>query len=197
MIKAILLVFEPALHWEKIAQSKKGFCSVLFLYLLPTLLLSVAGELAGIFKLGKIEELHHIVNLSPKAILTYGAVQFGSSLIVVFMSAIIIKSLAETFNSRHSFTQCFILVSYALGPLLLLRIADGVPGVNPWVTFGIGIALALHTLYQGVPRVLDPDPPHTFGLYMCSWLLLAIICALARLLTLIVLVGRTNIATTF
>jgi hypothetical protein len=45
-------------------------------------------------------------------------------------------------------------------------------------------------LYQGVPRVMLPDPPHAFGLYFVSAMLLAIVAGLARFVTAWYLAGK-------
>jgi hypothetical protein len=66
-------------------------------------------------------------------------------------------------------------------------LCDAFSIINPWLSFGVGIVLTIMVLYQGVPSVLDPDPPTAFGLYVGSAFLLAIVAALVRLLTLLVL----------
>jgi hypothetical protein len=50
--------------------------------------------------------------------------------------------------------------------------------------------LSVGALYHGVPRVLDPDPPTAFGLYLTSALILAGVMGLERLISLLVLDGR-------
>jgi hypothetical protein len=62
--------------------------------------------------------------------------------------------------------------------------------ISPWLTWGIGIALSSATLYHGLPRVMKPDPPHAFGLYLMSFLFLAIITGLACFLTAWYLQGK-------
>jgi hypothetical protein len=42
--------------------------------------------------------------------------------------------------------------------------------------------LSIGVLYQGLPRVMQPDPPHAFGLYMMSSILLTMTMGLARYL---------------
>jgi hypothetical protein len=52
-------------------------------------------------------------------------------------------------------------------------------------------------LYQGVPRVMLPDPPHAFGLYLVSAILLVLTTGLARLITAWYLQGKIVPAQTF
>jgi len=105
------------------------------------------------------------------------------ALVVVFLGAKLIKSIGETFHTRHSYTKAFTVVAYGLSPLFMVRLFDAFPKVSPWVTWTLGILLSLAVLYQGVPRVMQPDPPHAFGLFLVSAILLVIITGLARFLT--------------
>jgi len=67
---------------------------------------------------------------------------------------------------------------------------DAFSGVPPWVSWSIGIILSIGVLYQGVPRMLEPDPPHAFGLYLMSGLLLLLITGMARFVTAWYLEGK-------
>ncbi|MDB6121340.1 MAG: hypothetical protein JWQ71_333 [Pedosphaera sp.] len=192
MIKALLFIFEPGMTWDKIVQARRSLQWVLFLYLMPMVAISVAGELYGLLRWGKPSEqlLEEVAPISHQMAVYYGLAQFFVSLAVVFVGAKLVKSLAETFHSRHTFPQCFTLAAYTLSPLFLVRLFDVFPKMNPWVTLGIGVLLSLTVLYQGVPRILQPDPPHAFGLYLMSALLLAIVSGLGRCLTLLGLHGK-------
>jgi len=67
---------------------------------------------------------------------------------------------------------------------------DALPGMSPWVTWPIGIILSIGVLYQGIPRMMEPDPPHAFGLYLMSAFLLIFITGLARFVTAWYLQGK-------
>jgi len=81
-------------------------------------------------------------------------------------------------------------VIYGLSPLFLFRLLDAAPGISPWITWFIGVVLCTEVLYQGVPRVMEPDPPNAFGLYFMSSLMLVAITGLERFLTAWFLSGR-------
>jgi hypothetical protein len=192
MIKVFLMIFDPAATWEKIARARKGLGTVLLLHLLPIVTISVAGELLGRIYLAKPHS-GGSARAPQNLMVQYGVAQFLFSLLVVFIGAKLVKAVAETFHARHSFTQCFTVVAYGLSPLFLARLLDMIPGMNPWVSFAIGIVFSISTLYQGIPCVLQPDPPNAFGLFLVSGLLLAMVSGLAQLITLLVLQGRINI----
>lgn len=193
MIKVFLLIFEPAVTWDKIARAKRSLAAVLFGHALPLIALSVAGEILGRIYLRKAHVAGELAKASQNLMVEYGVVQFLFSLLVVFAGSQLVKALAETFHARHTYTQCFTAVAYGLSPLFLARLLDVIPGMNPWVSFAIGIVFSVATLYHGLPSVLQPDPPNAFGLFLTSGLLLGMVAGLARLITLLVLQGRINL----
>lgn len=193
MIRAILLIFDAGGTWEGIVRAKRGLGFVFLVYLLPVLALSLAGELLGKAHFGVMQEYGEPARVSDKLLTTYGAVQFLASLLVVIVVAVLVKSVAGTFQPRHSYGQCFKVVAYSFGPFFLVRLADAFPIVNPWLSFAVGIIFAQRALYSGIPRVVDPDPPNAFGLYLTSGLLLTMLAVLARFFTLLVLHGKIHI----
>jgi hypothetical protein len=58
------------------------------------------------------------------------------------------------------------------------------------LSWAIGIILSIAVLYHGVPRMMEPDPPHAFGLFFMSALLLALVTGLVRYATASFLEGK-------
>jgi hypothetical protein len=196
MIKALLLIFDPNATWDGIIRARRGMVSILVVYLLPMLLLISACEAYGLIHWGKVQgdgllsklkkvepQVPRLKKFSGSEAVVVEAAQLLLSLAVVFVGAKLVKSVGETFRGRHTYAQAFTAVAYGLGPLFLFRLFDAFTGVSPWVTWAIGIILCIATLYHGVPRTMEPDPSHAFGLYLMSALLLALVTALARFVT--------------
>ena len=190
MIKALLLIFEPYATWERIRRARRGLAFVLLLHLLPTLLLISAAEGYGLHQWGRARELGPRRIYNTGEVIIFEATQFILFVAVVFIGARLIKSVGETFHGRHTFTQTFAVVAYGLSPLFLLHLLNAVKDISPWMTWAIGIILSMAVLYQGVPRMMEPDPPHAFGLYLMSSLLLLFVTGLARFLTAWYLQGK-------
>ena len=180
MIKAIMLIFEPALTWDRIALAQRSFRFVLMFFLVPLIFISVGAEMAGVLYLHRRQEMGAQIKLPLVREMAYGAAQLIFSFGVVFIGSKLVKSVAETFQNRNNYSQCFKVVAYSLSPLFLVRMFDAFPAMNPWASFAIGMVLSVATLYYGVPRILQPDPPHAFGLYLVSVLLLTGLAGLAR-----------------
>jgi hypothetical protein len=191
MIKALLLIFEPVATWERIVVARRSWWFVLGAYLLPLLLLTSLVEGFGLVQWGVIQkEMMRPKIFSVAEALVYLSAQGLLSLIIVAAAALLIKSLGETFHGRHSFSQAFTAVAYGLSPLFALRVLNAFPWISPWVGWGIGILLSAAVLYHGLPRVMLPDPPHAFGLYLMSMIMLIVITGLARFITAWYLAGR-------
>jgi hypothetical protein len=191
MIKALLLIFDPMATWEGIFRARRTLGSILVIYLLPLILLASVAEGYGLVHWGKWQgEVSRVKFFPAREAVVVEAIQILLSLVVVFVGANMIKAIGETFHGRHSYTQAFTTVAYSLSPLFLLHVVDAFSGISPWVTFSIGIILSIAVLYHGVPRMMEPDPSHAFGLFFMSALLLVLVSGLVRFVTAAYLQGK-------
>ena len=81
--------------------------------------------------------------------------------------------------------------------MFLLRLLDPFPGMNPFLTWLAGILLSIWILYDGLPRLLLPDPTHALGLYMSSSIVLFMATGLVRGVTGLYLLDNVGFAHTF
>jgi hypothetical protein len=190
MIKVFFLIFEPAVAWEKIALAGRGFVFILATNLLPLLLLVTAVEGWGLKTWGKWQPPYQkFREFTPHEIIGFEAVQFVLVLAAVLVSALLILRVSQTFHQRQNYLQAFTVTVYGISPLLFVRLLDAAPTMNPVVTWLIGVILSIWILYQGLPRVLMPDPTHAFGLYISSALVIVLTTGLTRLITAMYLLG--------
>ena len=181
MLKALLLIMMPIATWEGISRARRSVGFILAIYLLPLLVLTSAAEGYGLVHWGKKQgALDRLSQFPLREAVVVEAAQILASLGVVLVCTALLKLVGQTFHGRHTYTQVFTTVAYSLGPLFLLRLLDAFPVISPWVSWAIGICLAVGVLYQGVPRIMNPDPPHAFGLYVMSALVLVLVSALAH-----------------
>jgi hypothetical protein len=184
MIKALLLILNPMPTWEGIVRARRSLFFVLVVYLLPLLLLASVAEGYGLVHWGKWQgEIGRIKKFPIREAAVMEAAQFLLALVMVFVGAGLVKSIGETFHGRHTYPQAFTAVAYGLSPLFLLRLLDAFNWISPWVSWSIGIVLSIAVLYSGLPQIMEPDPPHAFGLFFISALLLALVTGLVRLVT--------------
>ena len=193
MIKVFFLIFEPGVAWEKIAQARRGFVFITVVHLLPFLLLGTALEAWGLHAFGKWQPLFQNKKpFSNDEIITFETIQFFLLFAVVFVSALLVYKISQTFQDRLSFLQAFTTVAYGFSPMFLLHFLDSSPTMHPAVTWILGMALTMWILYQGIPRVMQPDPTHAFGVYLSAMIVVLLTSGLARLITGMYLLGQVD-----
>jgi hypothetical protein len=194
MIKAYMLVFDPVLTWNKIAESKRGLLFVLLLHLLPLLVFTGLAEGYALMTWGKrMPEVERYVVFPAVKAWTYVGVQGLLSLLAVFGVAKLVKSVNESFHGVATYPECFTLVAYSLSALFAVRLMDVIPALggtySDWVSYIIGGCLLLTTFYSGTPRLLRLTPGSAFGQYMISVLLTLLIFGFVRFFALQVRAG--------
>ena len=194
MIKVFFLIFEPSVAWEKIAQARRGFVFITVIHLLPLILLGTALETWGLERHGKWQpKFHRFKDFLPQEIYTYETIQFFLLLAVVFVSALLVFKISQTFQDRLTFLQAFTTVAYGFSPMFLFRLLDASATMHPAAPWLIGMALTMWILYQGIPRVMQPDPTHAFGVYLSAMIVVVLTSGLARLLTAMYLLGYMDL----
>ena len=191
MIKALLLIFDTAATWDRISQAQRRVGFILVCFLLPLLGITSVVEGFGLVHWGRYRgEVPRMRMFSlPEAAIFEGA-QVALWLLIIFTSAKVLKSVCGTFHGRHNYTQAFATVAYGLSPLFLFHLLDVFPAMVPWVSWALGIILSIAVLYQGVPRMMEPDPPHAFGLYLMSALTVLLATGLLRFVSAWYLQGK-------
>ncbi|HEY1661381.1 MAG TPA: YIP1 family protein [Verrucomicrobiae bacterium] len=191
MIKAFFLIFEPVGAWNRIGMANRKISTILAFYLLPMMLIVAVVEGYGLVAFGRARPpFGQIRTYSVQEAFQYEGAQMVLMAIVIMLSAYIVKAFGETFRSRNTYTQTFTVVAYALSPLFLLRLLDVIPTISLWVFWGMGIVLVAKTLYIGVPRIMEPDPPHAYGLFFMTALLIALATAGERAISWGYLAGK-------
>ena len=193
MIKVFFLIFEPSVAWEKIAQARRGFFFITVVHLLPLIAMGTALETWGLFRNGKWQPQFQIFKHFPaQEIYTFEVVQFFLLFAVVFVSALLVYKIAQTFQDRLTFLQAFTTVAYGYSPVFLFRLFDASATMHPAVPWLLGMALTMWILYQGIPRVMQPDPTHAFGVYLSAMIVVVLTSGLARLVTGMYLLGYVD-----
>lgn len=191
MIKALFLIVKPLETWKSILRARRSLGFLLLFYLMPMMLIAAAAEGFGLVEWGRHQSgLHRIRKFTVEEMLVYEVLRLMLMLLIVVTCSVLIKIFGETFRGRHTYWQTFTLVIYGLSPVFLLRLLEAAPGISPWLTWAAGIVLCTEILYQGVPSVMEPDPPNAFGLYFMSSLVLVATTGLERFVTVWYLEGR-------
>src|SRR5262245_3278500 len=168
MMRALLLIFNGSQTWEKVKTDQHSVARITWSFLLPLLVLTSLGEALGLMKLGmeRGTVTLTLVKVPPDLALRFQLVQVALSLLIVYLGAIALKQIGASFHRKHTYQECFTTLAYSLSPLFLSRLLDGVPALNSWACYGIGIFLSLSLFYRGIPFIMRPDPSNALGLFV-------------------------------
>ena len=193
MFKVFFLIFDPGATWEKIAQKKRGWFFILLTYLVPMILLVTVAEGWSLEKFGKWQpRFDRYKQFSLPEIKAFETIQAVVLLAMVFLAALLLHVAGNTFHGKRTYRQAFAVVAYGFSPLLLARLLDVAPQMNAWTSWALGIGLMIWILYQGIPRVLEPDPTHTFGIYLTAIIVMVLISGVARVFATMYLQGEVS-----
>lgn len=181
LIKDLLLIAKPIAAWNRLAAEPRSVPFIFSIYFLPLVLLASFAEGFGLMT---YVQRHIVANaitrLDISKVLVYEGIEIALLLLVVFICAGFIKMFGNTCHRRNTLAQSLTLLLHALGPMLLIQLFNAIPGMNPWLTWSVGMLLAIGALYHGLPRILQPDAPSALGLFLGSALVLFMLLFLAR-----------------
>jgi len=193
-------MFEGGPAWDRIVLQEQRLAKVFWFRLMPMMLITAALEGLGLFHWGKWQSDYRFYkHFTSGTAIAYEVGQTVLNLVLILISARLIQTLGRTFHGRltYTFTRSFTAVVYGLSPMFLVRLLDPFPGMNPFFTWLAGILLSIWVLYDGLPRLLAPDPTHALGLYVSSSIVLFMATGLVRGLTGLYLLGDVGFAHTF
>lgn len=183
MIKALFLILRPGPTWEQIAETGRGLGFLFAFYLLPMLLVMSVAEGFGLVHWGASQMNSDLMKkMTVNETVIFETAQSLLTIVVIAISAALIKLQGETFHCRANHRQAFTVVIYGLSPLFLVQ-SLGVFPIPLWLLWSVGVALAVGTLYHGVPCVMRTDPTHALGLYFMSSLVVLMLAATERFFT--------------
>ena len=193
MIKVFYLIFEPGVAWEKIAQARRSFAFVLSVHLLPMILLASVVEGWGLQRWGKWQaRFQKFREFDLHTVITFEIIQALLLLASVLLSALLVLRISQTFENRRCYREAFSVMAYGFSPILLTHLLNAGPMVSPWTPWLLGLGLMIWILYQGIPRVLQPDPTHAFGLYLSTIIVVTLTSGISRVLTGLYLLGDVD-----
>ena len=194
MIKVFFLIFDPGATWDKIALARRGFTFIAFIHLLPLILAGTAMEAWGLHRAGKWQPGFQFTKTFTKPeIVTVETINLILLIAMVFVAALLILRICGTFQERLSFLQAFTTAAYGFSPFFLAHFLDFGSSINPMVPWLLGMAGTVWILYQGVPRVMQTDPTHAFGIYVSTVFVVILASFLARMVPALYLLGYMDL----
>jgi hypothetical protein len=157
--KNILLT--PKSEWETIKGESAGIQQIYTQYLVIVAAFPAVGQLLGMARLGFGNSLRLTVT------------SYLVSLASVYVSALIVDNLANSFSSTKDMKQAFKLVAYALTPSYVAAVLAFLPGLG-WLVGLAGAAYSVYLFYLGLP-VLMRTPQDKVIPYMLAAFIVSIV----------------------
>jgi hypothetical protein len=190
MLKVLNLSVAPEATWQKTALKPPHSVGVLLLSILPLMVVTLGVEVYALSRFGAVfgEIGRQPVGLDRA--LKYGVFYGVASLTVIFIGAALLKNVGSSFNLTASYSNCFVLMAFAYGPIFMLRMLDGYPEINTWICWAVGVGLSMRILYHGVAWWLKPEQTKGFGLFIMSFIYILVLSGLVHFASIQVLKGR-------
>ncbi len=142
-VKSILL--SPKTEWEVIAGEKPNAGQIIVGYVLPLALIPAAATIIGM----------GVIGMGPFSSVSYGIamgiVSFITSLVGVYITALVVDVLAPTFGSEKNFGRSLQLVAYSWTPAWVAGILSIVPALG-WLGMVAGL-YGIYLMYLGLPPI--------------------------------------------
>jgi hypothetical protein len=184
LFKDLFFIVRPTTTWNRVVAARHGVVFIFAFYLLPMMCVTALIEGHGLMLFGQQQVAQGMNNRFTFAkVFAYEAGSAVVTLGLIVLAAAFITSFANACHARNHFRQSLAVMFHAVGPLFLVQWFNGFPNMFFWLTWLLGVALAMSALYHGLPRLLQPDPPSAMGLYIGSALTVFLLLLGGRILT--------------
>jgi hypothetical protein len=158
------MILAPKKEWEVIAEENAPHAKVFMGYVLPLSLIPAAAAFIGYGLVGySILGMHyHSVSLGVRQAITQWIVMAGG----VYLTAMVINLLAESFGAKKNFDRAFSLVAYSYTPMFVAGVFYLYP---PLATLAIVAGLyGLYILYIGMQPMMQAPVEKNTGYFVVS-----------------------------
>ncbi len=177
------IILKPKDEWTLIDQEDTSVATLVATYLFPLALIPAIAAFIGYGVIG-------VAFFGP--ILSWGIkmaiISFISTILGVYISALIIDILAPNFGSVKDFRKSMQLVVYAFTPVMLAGVFTAIPALG---ILGIVGLYGLYLLYIGIkPMMKTPDDKVTVYYVVSLLVIIAVYVIISAILTFF-LIGKT------
>lgn len=177
------IILKPKDEWALIDQEQTSVATISATYLFPLALIPAIAAFIGYGVIG-------VAFFGP--ILSWGIkmaiISFISTMVGVYISAMIIDILAPNFGSVKDFRKTMQLVVYAYTPVMIAGAFQAIPALG---ILGIVGLYGLYLLYIGIkPMMKTPDDKVTIYFVVSLLVIVAVYVIIGAILSAI-LIGKT------
>jgi hypothetical protein len=177
------IILKPKDEWTVIDQEDTSVASLITTYLFPLALIPAIAAFIGYGVIG-VAFFGPILNWGIKMAI----ISFISTMVGVYISAMIIDILAPNFGSTKDFRKSMQLVVYAYTPVMLAGVFQAIPVLGVLAIVGL---YGLYLLYIGIkPMMKTPEDKVTVYFVISLVVIIAVTFIISTIMT-IILIGKT------
>lgn len=157
------ILTEPRVAWARIREEDKPVIETYIGVIIPLALISPIAGFIGTTQFGWQIGASKPVTLTAGSAIQISIAYFGAILVSVFVIAMLIRWMSETYGEQLSLARSVALAAYTAVPLFLIGVFQIYPVL--WINFLFGLpalAYAVYLLYAGVPIMMDIPPEKGF-----------------------------------
>ncbi|MEL0586310.1 MAG: Yip1 family protein [Candidatus Thiodiazotropha sp. (ex. Lucinoma kazani)] len=176
-VRAILL--KPQQAWPEIAVEPASTSSIYRNYVLILAALPALGMLIGTALFGIKVPMMGTIHVGFGALLIQAILSYTVSLLMIYLMAVVIESLAPTFGGIRDRLQGLKTAAYALTPVWVVGVLHILPGLGALVTL-LGLAAAVYAIYLiklGLPETMKCPKEKSLG-YTAAVVVIGIVLGL-------------------
>lgn len=150
------ILSEPRLTWSKIRDEHWSPAEIYVSIIIPLALISPIAGFIGTTRFGWQIGATDAITLTKSSALQISIAYFGAILVSVFVIAMLIRWMSETYGDQKQFSRCLALATYTAVPLFLVGVVQIYPVL--WINFLFGLpalAYSVYLLYSGVPIMME------------------------------------------
>ncbi len=152
------VLYNPAKAWEQLKEEnfsvKQAYIRmVIWMALLPPVFAFIGAVYSG-WRIGYEEP----VKLTWQSALVISIAAYLAILVGLYIFARLVHWMAQTYDSKATVSDSFVLIAYSCMPLFLISITSAYPllWLNTLLTL-VAVALALRILFAGTPIMMGID----------------------------------------
>ena len=157
------ILTEPRVAWARIREEDRSVAEIYLGVIVPLGLISPIAGFIGTTQFGWQIGASNPVTLTAGSAIQISIAYFGAILVSVFVIAMLIRWMSETYGEQLSLSRSVALAAYTAVPMFLIGLFQVYPVL--WINFLFGLpalAYAVYLLYAGVPIMMDIPPEKGF-----------------------------------
>jgi hypothetical protein len=181
------LITRPREEWQAIAGEPSDTAGLFKNYVAPLSVIPAVAGFIGTSLIGVSVPGLGTVRTGLGTGLASAILQFGLSLVLVYVLALVIDALAPTFQGHKNMLAAFKVAAYSMTPSWLAGIFSLIPSISFLSLLGL---YAIYVLYVGLPLLMRTPANKALG-YTAVVVLAAIVLSIVLAAVLGLFVGRS------